>query len=33
VVPQAGHLANLDNPRAYNDFVRQFLARLARAAA
>jgi 3-oxoadipate enol-lactonase len=33
VVPQAGHLANLDNPRAYNDFIRQFLARLARAAA
>jgi pimeloyl-ACP methyl ester carboxylesterase len=33
VVPQAGHLANLDNPRAYNDFIRHFLARLARAAA
>lgn len=33
LVPGAGHLANLDNPRVYNELVRQFLARLARAAA
>ncbi|HZF27356.1 MAG TPA: alpha/beta hydrolase [Steroidobacteraceae bacterium] len=33
LVPRAGHLANLDNPHVYNDLIRQFLARLARAAA
>ena len=33
LVPEAGHLANLDNPRAYNALIRQFLSRLARAAA
>jgi 3-oxoadipate enol-lactonase len=25
VVPAAGHLANLDNPRAYNEALREFL--------
>jgi pimeloyl-ACP methyl ester carboxylesterase len=33
LVPRSGHLANLDNPRTYNDLLRQFHARLARAAA
>ncbi|MGC1523953.1 MAG: alpha/beta hydrolase [Steroidobacteraceae bacterium] len=27
VIPAAGHLPNLDNPQAYNDVVRAFLAR------
>lgn len=27
VIPAAGHLPNLDNPKAYNDVVRAFLAR------
>ncbi len=33
VVPGAGHLPNLDAPRAYNDAVRSFLERQSRAAA
>ncbi len=33
LVPGAGHLANLDNPRAYNEMIRSFLRRRARAAA
>lgn len=33
LVPGAGHLANLDNPRAYNDIIRSFLERRSRAAA
>ncbi|MGQ0428372.1 MAG: alpha/beta fold hydrolase [Gammaproteobacteria bacterium] len=33
LVPGAGHLANLDDPRAYNDVIRSFLRRQARAAA
>ncbi len=33
VIPEAGHLANLDNPRAYNAVVRNFLQRQSRAAA
>jgi pimeloyl-ACP methyl ester carboxylesterase len=33
VIANAGHLANLDNPRAYNDLVRRFLIRQARIAA
>ena len=32
-IPGAGHLANLDNPPAYNDALRAFLGRQARAAA
>jgi pimeloyl-ACP methyl ester carboxylesterase len=27
LIPEAGHLPNLDNPRAYNDTIRSFLAR------
>jgi 3-oxoadipate enol-lactonase len=26
-IPDAGHLCNLDNPRAYNDALRRFLER------
>jgi pimeloyl-ACP methyl ester carboxylesterase len=33
VVPGAGHLPNLDVPRAYNDALRAFLDRQSRAAA
>ena len=33
LLPQSGHLANLDNPHAYNELLRQFHGRLARAAA
>ncbi len=33
LVPQAGHLANLDNTPAYNEIVRGFLQRQARVAA
>lgn len=33
IVPGAGHLANLDNPRAYNDMIQSFLRRQSRAAA
>lgn len=33
VVPGAGHLPNLDNPRAYNDALHAFFCRRARAAA
>jgi 3-oxoadipate enol-lactonase len=33
VVAHAGHLANLDNPRAYNEIIRSFLERQAGAAA
>jgi pimeloyl-ACP methyl ester carboxylesterase len=33
LVPGAGHLANLDNPRAYDDMIRSFLRRRSRAAA
>ena len=33
VVPGAGHLPNLDAPRAYNDALQAFLERLSRAAA
>lgn len=33
VIPGAGHLANLDNPRAYNDVVRAFIQRPSRVAA
>ncbi len=33
VVPGAGHLPNLDTPRAYNEAVRAFLKRQSRAAA
>lgn len=33
LVPKAGHLANLDNPPAYNGLVREFLQRQFRAAA
>jgi pimeloyl-ACP methyl ester carboxylesterase len=33
LLPRAGHLANLDEPHAYNDMVRRFLARQASIAA
>ena len=33
LLPRAGHLANLDEPRAYNDMIRRFLARQASIAA
>lgn len=33
LVPGAGHLANLDNPHAYDDIIRNFLRRRSRAAA
>lgn len=33
LVPNAGHLANLDNPRAYNDILRTFIQRPSRVAA
>ncbi len=33
LIPNAGHLANLDHPRAYNDAIRRFLVRQARIAA
>jgi pimeloyl-ACP methyl ester carboxylesterase len=33
LLPRAGHLANLDEPRAYNDLIRRFLARQASIAA
>ncbi|MGH8315428.1 MAG: alpha/beta fold hydrolase, partial [Steroidobacterales bacterium] len=33
LLPDAGHLANLDNPRAYNETIRRFLERQALAAA
>jgi pimeloyl-ACP methyl ester carboxylesterase len=33
LVPDAGHLANLDNPRAYNGLIREFLRRRSRVAA
>jgi pimeloyl-ACP methyl ester carboxylesterase len=33
LVPDAGHLANLDNPHAYNETIRRFLERQALAAA
>ena len=33
LVPNGGHLANLDDPETYNDIIRQFLVRQARIAA
>ena len=33
VIPEAGHLPNLDAPHAYNEALRSFLQRQARAAA
>ncbi len=33
LVPDAGHLANLDNPAAYNEIIRSFLRRQSRVAA